>query len=121
MARGYRARGVRQGGWGRTGLAAVVSIAYFFPVLWIVLTAFKTHNDALATPPKFLFHPTLENFVAVFRRSYIKGFEASPFSSSTRSSSRRRASSSRSPSGPWPPMASRASRSRGTTRISSSS
>ena len=76
MRGGYRARGVRQAGWGRTGFAAVVSFVYFFPVLWIVLTAFKTHNDALATPPKFIFPPTLENFVAVFRRSYIKGFAA---------------------------------------------
>ncbi len=76
MARGYRARSVRQAGWGRSVLAAVVSLAYFFPVLWIVLTAFKTHNDALATPPLFLFRPTLENFVAVFRRSYIRGFAA---------------------------------------------
>ena len=46
---------------------------YFFPVLWIILTAFKTNADVLAIPPKFLFTPTLENFVSVFRRSYIRG------------------------------------------------
>jgi multiple sugar transport system permease protein len=71
-----KARGVRQAGWGRTAVAAVVSLAYFFPVLWIILTAFKTHHDALAIPPKFLFRPTLENFVNVFSRSYIAGREA---------------------------------------------
>ena len=30
--------------------AIVVSFFYFFPVLWIILTAFKTYSDALAVP-----------------------------------------------------------------------
>ncbi len=64
---------IGQAGWGQTLLAGVISLVYFFPVLWIVLTAFKTHNDALAVPPKWLFTPTLENFVSVFNRAYIKG------------------------------------------------
>ena len=60
-------------GWGRTLGAAIVSLIYFFPVLWIILTAFKSYSDALAVPPKFIFTPTLENFVAgvqprLFRR-----------------------------------------------------
>jgi multiple sugar transport system permease protein len=76
MARGGHGRGVREAGWGRTALATLVSLAYFSPVLWIILTAFKTHNDALAIPPKFLFTPTLENFANVFSRSYIAGREA---------------------------------------------
>jgi multiple sugar transport system permease protein len=54
----------------------VVSVVYFFPVLWIILTAFKTYNDTLAVPPKWLFPPTLENFVQVFFRSYTVGAEA---------------------------------------------
>jgi multiple sugar transport system permease protein len=65
--------GIDEAGWGRTLFAAIVSLIYFFPVLWIVLTAFKTHNDALAVPPKFLFTPTLENFVGVFSRAYSAG------------------------------------------------
>jgi multiple sugar transport system permease protein len=71
-----RAYGVGEAGWGRTAFAAIVSILYFFPVLWIILTAFKTYGDALAVPPKFLFTPTLENFYQVFSRSYIAGTEA---------------------------------------------
>ena len=67
---------VGRAGLGHTAFATVVSLVYFFPVLWIILTAFKTHNDALAIPPKFLFTPTLENFVSVFSRSYIKGMAA---------------------------------------------
>ncbi len=65
--------GIGKAGWGWTAFAGVISLIYFFPVLWIILTAFKTHNDALAIPPKWFFRPTLENFVGVFSRAYIKG------------------------------------------------
>jgi multiple sugar transport system permease protein len=61
---------IGEAGWGHTLFAGVISFIYFFPVLWIVLTAFKTHNDALAIPPKWLFTPTLQNFVQVFSRAY---------------------------------------------------
>jgi multiple sugar transport system permease protein len=69
-------RALGQAGWGWTAFAGVISSIYFFPVLWIILTAFKTHNDALAIPPKWLFEPTLENFAAVFSRAYSAGAEA---------------------------------------------
>ena len=68
-----RQRQIGQAGWGWTAFTGVVSFVYFFPVLWIVLTAFKAHTDALAIPPKWIFTPTLENFVSVFARAYIKG------------------------------------------------
>jgi multiple sugar transport system permease protein len=71
-----KSHGVGEAGWGRTLFAAIVSIIYFFPVLWIILTAFKSYSDALAVPPKFLFTPTLENFYQVFSRSYMAGAEA---------------------------------------------
>ena len=45
-------------------------------MLWIILTAFKSYGDALAVPPKFLFTPTLENFVQVFSRAYTAGAAA---------------------------------------------
>jgi multiple sugar transport system permease protein len=69
-------RPIGHAGWGWSLGALVVSVVYFFPVLWIVLTAFKTYNDTLAVPPKWLFPPTLENFVQVFFRSYTAGAEA---------------------------------------------
>jgi multiple sugar transport system permease protein len=78
--------GIRQGGWGWTVFAGVISFIYFLPVFWIILTAFKTHNDALAIPPKVLpfagldsiyaFAPTLENFVSVFSRAYTQASTA---------------------------------------------
>ena len=68
--------GVGYAGWGRTLFAGIISLIYFFPVFWIILTAFKTNNDALAVPAKFIFTPTLENFVAVFSRAYSVGGQA---------------------------------------------
>ena len=71
-----RRREIGKAGWGRSGITAVLSFVYFIPVLWIILTAFKSHRDALSIPPKFIFTPTLEKFVAVFSRTYSAGGEA---------------------------------------------
>jgi lipopolysaccharide export system protein LptA len=53
-----------QVGWGI--LAWVVGIAFFLPVLWMVLTAFKPESAAQTWPPKFVFSPTLAQFRLVF-------------------------------------------------------
>ncbi len=66
-----RPREIGKAGWGWTLLTALVSLVYFFPVLWIVLTAFKTRTDALAVPAKLFFTPTLQNFISVFYRESI--------------------------------------------------
>lgn len=71
-----RASGVGEAGWTRTIFAGAVSLIYFFPVLWIILTAFKSNADALAVPAKFIFTPTLDNFVEVFSRAYSVGAAA---------------------------------------------
>ena len=56
-------RALREAGWGYTAICAVVGLVYFSPVMWMILTAFKTRPDALATPPKLFFTPTFDNFV----------------------------------------------------------
>ena len=73
MAWGRTRREIGKAGWGWTLFAGIIAFVYFFPVLWIILTAFKTNADILAVPPKILFEPTLENFYSVFSRAYIKG------------------------------------------------
>ena len=53
-----------------TLLAWMVGLTLFFPVLWTILTSFKTEGEAIATPPSFLFFEwTLENYVEVQSRS----------------------------------------------------
>jgi len=53
-----------------TAIAWLVGLTLFFPVLWTILTSFKTEGEAIATPPSFLFFDwTLENYVEVQSRS----------------------------------------------------
>jgi len=47
-------------------LAWVVALAFFLPVLWMVITAFKPESAAETWPPKFTFSPTLAQFRLVF-------------------------------------------------------
>ena len=53
----------------RTGAAWAVTLLLFFPLGWLVLTAFKTELQAIAVPPLFVFTPTLANFAEVQQRS----------------------------------------------------
>lgn len=54
-----------------TTLAAwFVALLIFFPVLWMILTSFKTEASAVASPPEFLGADwTLENYAEVWARS----------------------------------------------------
>lgn len=55
---------------GVTVIAWVVGLLIFFPILWTVLTSFKTEAEAVAAPPSFLaFHWTVENYAEVQQRS----------------------------------------------------
>ncbi|MEQ3554866.1 carbohydrate ABC transporter permease [Pseudonocardia nematodicida] len=49
-----------------TVLAWIVGIGFFFPVFWMVLTAFKQERAAYTDPPTLFFTPTLDQFAAVF-------------------------------------------------------
>lgn len=53
----------------RTVAAWAVALLLFFPLGWLLLTAFKTELQAIAVPPELLFSPTLENFHEVQERS----------------------------------------------------
>ncbi len=44
------------------GVAAVLLAVWAFPVLWALLTSFKTERDVLAYPPTIIFEPTLRNY-----------------------------------------------------------
>ncbi|HEX8012366.1 MAG TPA: carbohydrate ABC transporter permease [Casimicrobiaceae bacterium] len=46
-------------------LAVIVLAGWAFPVLWAVLTSFKTERDVLAYPPTLVFTPTLANYADV--------------------------------------------------------
>lgn len=55
-----------------TTLTHLLAFLMFFPILWMVLTSFKTEQDAFAFPPKFIFTPTLENWqIALVGTDYL--------------------------------------------------
>jgi len=58
-----------------TAVAWGIGLLIFFPILWTILTSFKTEADAIANPPVFLaFDWTLENYAVVLDRSNYARF-----------------------------------------------
>ncbi len=58
-----------------TAAAWGIGLLIFFPILWTILTSFKTEATAIADPPVFLaFDWTLENYAAVLERSNYAKF-----------------------------------------------
>ena len=53
---------VRPGGALLTALTYIIALLMFFPILWTVLTGFKTEANAVALPPSLIFKPTLEHY-----------------------------------------------------------
>ena len=53
----------------RTIAAWGIILLLFFPLGWLILTAFKTELQAIHVPPLFIFTPTLDNFGEVQQRS----------------------------------------------------
>ncbi|GAB5445430.1 carbohydrate ABC transporter permease [Gymnodinialimonas sp.] len=58
-----------------TAIAWLVGLMIFFPILWTILTSFKSEADAIANPPiLFAFDWTLENYQEVMERSNYARF-----------------------------------------------
>ena len=58
-----------------TVLAWGIGLLIFFPILWTILTSFKTEAEAIANPPVFFgFDWTLENYGVVLERSNYMRF-----------------------------------------------
>src|SRR5918997_477194 len=54
-----------------TAIAWIIGFVVFFPILWMVITSFKTELEAFR--PTFVFEPTAENYVTVLeQRDYPK-------------------------------------------------
>ncbi len=53
----------------RTLAAWGITLLVVFPLIWLVLTAFKTEQQAISIPPQIVFTPTLESFAEVNLRS----------------------------------------------------
>ncbi len=53
----------------RTVASYAVALLMFFPILFMILTSFKTELQAIAVPSLWIFEPTLENYTEVQERS----------------------------------------------------
>ena len=58
-----------------TAIAWIIGLTIFFPILWTILTSFKSEAEAIANPPVILFFDwTLENYGVVQERSNYMRF-----------------------------------------------
>ena len=53
----------------RTVAAWLITLLIVFPLIWLVLTSFKTELQAISVPPQLFFTPTLESYIEVNTRS----------------------------------------------------
>ena len=47
-------------------LVVLYAVITMIPLVWIVLTSFKSPDDAISYPPKIVFTPSLEGFCNLF-------------------------------------------------------
>jgi multiple sugar transport system permease protein len=65
-------RGARTVGSLRAVISVIITVTMLLPVAWMVLTAFKSHSDAIAVPPKVIFTPRpLDSFVFLFTDRFL--------------------------------------------------
>jgi multiple sugar transport system permease protein len=65
-------RGARTAKTLRAVLSVVIVIIMLIPVMWMVMTAFKSHPDSIAVPPKVFFKPRpLDSFVFLMTDRFL--------------------------------------------------
>lgn len=69
--RGARRSRARLGSAALTVFTWAVGLVFVFPVLWLVLTAFKEENQAATDPPTLFFQPTLDRFSTVLGADFL--------------------------------------------------
>lgn len=65
------AAGTSRRGWPITAFTYVLVLAALSPLVWLLTTAFKNRVDAFASPPTWIFTPTLTNFESVLTGDFI--------------------------------------------------
>lgn len=55
-------------------LLALAFVGFMVPFLWLLQLSLKTQLDAFAYPPRFIFTPTLQNFVSLWSESEFAKF-----------------------------------------------
>jgi sorbitol/mannitol transport system permease protein len=50
-------------------VAWLAALLMFFPIFWMALASIKSEVQAIQTPPLLIFHPTMRNYVDIFREA----------------------------------------------------
>lgn len=48
----------------------LITLVFFLPLLWVVMSSFKTRLDLFAIPPKWVFIPTIENYTGILNSDF---------------------------------------------------
>ncbi len=52
----------------RATVVVMLAVLSLIPVVWMGMTAFKSRADAVASPPKVIFEPTMEGFISLLTK-----------------------------------------------------
>ena len=47
-------------------LVVIYALVTLIPLVWIIMTGFKTPSDAISYPPKIIFSPSVEGYCNLF-------------------------------------------------------
>lgn len=53
----------------RQVVVMAILLVFIFPIFWMVVTSFKSPGDILVSPPRWIFEPTLDNYVYAFEQA----------------------------------------------------
>jgi multiple sugar transport system permease protein len=49
----------------------IITLFFFFPIVWEFLTSFKTGQEVISSKPKVIFQPSVENWVSILERGFL--------------------------------------------------
>jgi len=58
----------------RYGIIIFVLLATVFPIAWMILTSFKPAADIMVSPPRFVFKPTIDNYIYALQKANFAMF-----------------------------------------------
>jgi len=53
----------------RYGIILIVLRCTVFPIAWLIIPSFKQPHDIMVSPPRFLFKPTIENYIYALHKA----------------------------------------------------
>jgi len=58
----------------RYTIIVLILTASLFPIAWMIITSFKPADDIMVYPPRFVFKPTLDNYIYALQKANFASF-----------------------------------------------